>query len=184
MTRLVFETSEAEKAALAAALQPVGKTFTDWFEEQLAETLAAQEIDLVQYTLSEAPHPGSLSDVRSIISEVNNADWAFSDADTGFLTHDVHPYPAKYIPQIPGNFIRRLSCPGEIVLDPFGGSGTTATEAVRLGRRAVSIDANPLATLIGTVKTAGIRESDRVQLDRLATAIQTYAINPATSIDS
>lgn len=27
MTRLVFETSDADKAALAAALQPVGKTY-------------------------------------------------------------------------------------------------------------------------------------------------------------
>jgi modification methylase len=35
-----------------------------------------------------------------------------------------------------------LSCtqPGETVLDPFGGSGTTAAVAERLGRNAISID--------------------------------------------
>lgn len=183
MTRLVFETSESEKAALAAVLEPVGKTFTDWFEEQLVETLARQQVDLVQYTLREALHHGELTNAHAIASEIETADWAFSDANTGFLTHDVHPYPAKYIPQLPGNFIRRLTCPGELVLDPFGGSGTTATEAVRLGRRAVSIDANPLATLIGRVKTAGIGEDDRIQLGRLITAIQTYALDTAPPID-
>lgn len=182
MTRLVFETSDSEKAALAAALQPVGKTFTDWFGEHLVETLAQQQI--AQYNLNEATHYGSLSDEQGIADEIEAADWAFSDADTGFLTHDVHPYPAKYIPQIPGNLIRRLSCPGELVFDPFGGSGTTATEAVRLGRRAVSVDANPLASLIGKVKTAGIGDGDRIMLCRLFTAVQTYALDNAPSISS
>jgi hypothetical protein len=77
-------------------------------------------------------HPGDLADPVSVADDITNADWAFADDDISFLTHDVHPYPAKYIPQIPANLIRRLSLPGELVLDPFGGSGTTATEAARL----------------------------------------------------
>ena len=177
MTRLVFETTQTDKAALAAVLQPVGKTFTDWFAEQLVETLDRQSSAVANYTLREAEHGGALTDVQAIASEIGRADWAFANADTGFLTHDVHPYPAKYIPQIPGNLIRRLSCPGELVLDPFGGSGTTATEAVRLGRRALSIDANPLAALMGEVKTRGLGDGDRVKLERLATAVQTYALS-------
>lgn len=184
MTRLVFETSDADKAALAAALQPVGKTFTDWFEEQLVETISPQQIDLAGLCVPEATHPGDFMDSRSVASDIANADWAFADDDTGFLTHDVHPYPAKYIPQIPANLIRRLSLPGELVLDPFGGSGTTATEAVRLGRRAISVDANPLATLIGRVKTSGITEEARHRLERLASAVQTYALDTAPAIDS
>jgi DNA modification methylase len=184
MTRLVFETSDAEKSALAAALEPLGKTFTDWFQEQLEATLAREQIDLVEYCLKEAGHHGALSDAAAVAEEIESADWAFLNGDTGFLTHDVHPYPAKYIPQIPANFIRRLSCPGELVLDPFGGSGTTATEAVRLGRRAVSVDANPLATLIGRVKTAGLDEANRTMLTRLATAVQTYALETGPSIEA
>ena len=184
MTRLVFETSDADKAALAAALQPVGKTFTDWFEEQLVETISPQQIELAGSCIPEAMHPGDLADFRRVADDIANADWAFADDDTGFLTHDVHPYPAKYIPQIPANLIRRLSLPGELVLDPFGGSGTTATEAVRLGRRTISVDANPLATLIGRVKTGGIGEEDRHRLERLASAVQTYALDTAPGIDS
>jgi len=183
MTRLVFETSDAEKAALAAALQPVGKTFTDWFEEQLVETISPQQIELAGACIPEAMHPGDLADPVRVADDITNADWAFADDDTSFLTHDVHPYPAKYIPQIPANLIRRLSLPGELVLDPFGGSGTTATEAVRLGRRTISVDANPLATLIGRVKTSGIVEGDRLHLERLASAVQTYALDTAPVID-
>ncbi|WP_330728057.1 DNA methyltransferase [Burkholderia multivorans] len=184
MSRLVFETSEGDKAALAAALQPVGKTFTDWFEEQLVETISPQQAELVLSCVPDAIHAGDLADSQRVAEDISNADWAFADDDTRFLTHDVHPYPAKYIPQIPANFIRRLSLPGELVLDPFGGSGTTATEAVRLGRRALSVDANPLATLIGKVKTAGISDEDRRRLERLAVAAQTYALDTAPAIDA
>ncbi len=60
-----------------------------------------------------------------------------------------------------------MSRRGDVVLDPFGGSGTTALEALRLGRRAVSVDANPLSALIGRVKTARIGAESRAQLRSL-----------------
>lgn len=185
MTRLVFETTDADKAALAAALEPAGKTFTDWFEEQLADTITPVQIDLAASCMPEAQHPRDIADATQVASDIQNADWSFVNDETGFLTHDIHPYPAKYIPQIPANLIRRLSLPGELVLDPFGGSGTTATESVRLSRRAVSVDANPLATLIGKVKTAGIKDEDRTELERLATAVYTYSLesSPVPNID-
>src|SRR5690242_19361578 len=84
----------------------------------------------------------------------------FHDSDTGYLTHALHPYPAKYIPQIPAALIQRLSKPGETVADIFCGSGTTLVEAMLNGRNAVGIDANPLACLIAQAKTARIEKSE------------------------
>jgi DNA modification methylase len=46
-----------------------------------------------------------------------------------------------------------LSKPGDLVLDPFCGSGTVLAEAQAAGRTAYGADANPLARLISTVKT-------------------------------
>lgn len=97
-----------------------------------------------------------LSSAEDVFLDLKGRDWSFAADATGFLAHDIHPYPAKFIPQIPGTMIALLSARGEMVLDPFGGSGTTALEAVRLGRRALSIDANPLSELIGRTKTAAI----------------------------
>lgn len=94
-----------------------------------------------------------LEDKEKICEELKEINWSFSDNDTTYLTHDIHPYPAKFIPQIPSNIINKLSLPGELVWDPFGGSGTTALEALLLGRRAISTDANPLASVIGNGKT-------------------------------
>lgn len=49
-------------------------------------------------------------------------------------------HPARQPPEIPERFIRFLTRAGDTVLDPFGGSNTTAAVAQRLGRRWVSIE--------------------------------------------
>ena len=104
-------------------------------------------------------------------------DWSFTTDDTGFLTHDLHPYPAKFIPQIPGNCIAQLSLPGELVLDPFGGSGTTALEAIRLGRRALSMDANAVGTLIGRVKTCNLDRAAARDLHAIRSSLTTRIVD-------
>jgi DNA modification methylase len=108
---------------------------------------------------------------EAVFSRLRAINWAFSEDDTGFLAHDIHPYPAKFIPQIPGTLIALLSARGELILDPFGGSGTTALEAVRLGRRAVCIDANPLSALIGRAKTTCIDRDTARELHGLHAAL-------------
>ena len=94
----------------------------------------------------------SLTDPIGKFNELSSQDWSFTDSDTQVSTHNLHPYPAKFIPQIPANVIKCLSLPGDLVCDPFGGCGTSAVEAVRLGRRAISCDANPISALIGRTK--------------------------------
>ncbi len=52
----------------------------------------------------------------------------------------------RFIPQVPEKFIMLFTHPGETVLDPFCGSGTTNVEAKRLKRNSVGIDINPYST--------------------------------------
>jgi DNA modification methylase len=52
----------------------------------------------------------------------------------------------RFIPQVPKRFITLFTHPGETVLDPFCGSGTTNVEAKRLGRNSVGIDVNSYST--------------------------------------
>ena len=65
-------------------------------------------------------------------------------------THPLHEvsYRACFKPQLPAFFIERLTCPGEVVHDPFMGRGTTPIQAALMGRRAIGSDINPLSKLL------------------------------------
>src|SRR5262245_57056681 len=99
-------------------------------------------------------------------------DWDFKTAKTTYLTHGLHPYPAKYIPQIPHSLIDELSVYGETVADIFCGSGTTLVEANLLGRNSIGIDANPLACLISEAKTTRFEFGDENVLSKLVEQAQ------------
>lgn len=50
------------------------------------------------------------------------------------------PHPARFPAEVPDFFIRLLTLPGQLVLDPFAGSNTTGAAAERLGRRWLGCD--------------------------------------------
>jgi DNA modification methylase len=81
-------------------------------------------------------------------------DLNFQNQNGSYASHDIHSFPAKYPPQLPNKFISELTCPGDIVLDPMAGSGTTVLEAFLYGRRGIGFDIDPLALLISQVKVA------------------------------
>ncbi len=109
------------------------------------------------------------------LSSLGKIDWDFREAKTTYLTHGIHPYPAKYIPQIPNALIQELSSVGEVVGDIFCGSGTTLVESLTLKRHAVGVDANPLACLITQAKTQRISENDREYLSILIEKANRFA---------
>lgn len=86
-------------------------------------------------------------------------------------------YPTRYISAVPRFAILKYSNPGETVLDPFCGSGTTAIEAMLLGRNALSIDIDPFARLLIKVKTSRYSESDIAFLDETLSRIKEACYN-------
>ena len=103
-------------------------------------------------------------DNTNIIEQVNITDWEFTDSDTQYLTHNIHRYSGKFIPQIARRAIELLTDSGDVVLDSYMGSGTALLEAQLIGRSAVGIDLNPLAVLISKVKNTPINNSDLIEL--------------------
>lgn len=115
--------------------------------------------------------------VEDVLSVFASIDWSFTDEDTTYLSHDIHPYPAKFPPQLPAQVIRLLSSKGEMVWDPFGGSGTTALEALLNDRNCISTDINPIGSIVGQAKTTALCSEDEVELNSFITRFEYYEQN-------
>lgn len=99
-----------------------------------------------------------------IVEGLRSVDWTFPSRFQGHEIEALHPYPAKFISEIPRTLLGALPLPeGTAVFDPFCGSGTTLLEAQRLGMSSVGVDLNPIACLLSRVKTAP--EPARFRLD-------------------
>jgi DNA modification methylase len=76
------------------------------------------------------------------------------------LTHNFYRYPARFSPEFVRIIIDKFSNPGDVVLDPFMGGGTTLVEAYAAGRIGIGIDINELSVYVSKVKTAILSKQD------------------------
>src|SRR5437016_3250198 len=92
-----------------------------------------------------------------IATTLDRVDWNFSGSATPEMSlHSLHWFPGNFIPQIPSYLIQLLSEPGDLILDPFCGSGTTGVEAALMGRRAWMSDVNRASIQVTLGKTAAL----------------------------
>lgn len=106
-------------------------------------------------------------------------EWTFRNADTQYLTHGLHPYPARMIPQLAERLIREYSREGDWVLDPFCGSGTVLVESRLRNRNSIGNEISPLALLLTRVKTTPLdkeelRKASKKVLDEVQERILAY----------
>jgi hypothetical protein len=67
--------------------------------------------------------------------------------------HRLHPYLGKFVPQLVEAMLERYFHPGQRVLDPFAGSGTTLVQALESGLDATGVDVAAFNCLLMGVKT-------------------------------
>ena len=80
---------------------------------------------------------------RELVPEIKNS---------GYLTHSSHYYPAKFIPQVVRFCISKYTQKGDLIIDPFAGSGTVGLEAYLTNRNSFLLDINPLLNHIIPIK--------------------------------
>jgi hypothetical protein len=119
----------------------------------------------------------------------NDLNWALSfeqykEAETTKHVHRLHPYKGKFIPQLVEYFLddhidkfkkEVYFKPGDIVLDPFSGSGTTMVQACELGIHAVGVDISAFNTMIGNCKVEKYDFVDlQTEINRISKALNKF----------
>jgi DNA modification methylase len=85
-----------------------------------------------------------------------------TNSKINYATHGVYRYFGKFPAPIAAKIIQDYSKPGDLILDPACGSGTTGVEALLGGRECLLFDVNPLSVLISKVKTTQLEHDEMV----------------------
>lgn len=158
-TRGGFRPTYAQAVQMAEAAGWEYRSSIIWVDDQLGKSTARGSMDSAA-----APHVIAGAEMVALFSK---GEWrrdpvgSMVSGDPRWLQHDEwlewangiwrfpgetrafggHPAPFPY--ELPRRLIKYLSFPGDVVLDPFSGSGTTALAAHRLGRDFVGFDRSP-----------------------------------------
>jgi DNA modification methylase len=110
-------------------------------------------------------------------SKVSKEEWREFTKTVWHIANVSHPkHPAVFPAEIPHRLIKLFTLYGETVLDPFAGTGTTATAALTLGRNAICVDQNPdyaelirntVSPPVGSEITLIVKQGDSRHLDFL-----------------
>jgi hypothetical protein len=115
-----------------------------------------EESRIIIYASGDKPTISSCVTAETPLSTLN-LNWRERDLPERERTkhvHRLHPYLGKFIPQIAEIFLRKYFSPGQTVLDPFAGSGTTLVQANELGINSVGYDVSAFNVLLCRSKTA------------------------------
>lgn len=114
-----------------------------------------------------APHPDLATAISSHSVDSLTAGARSTERVSGW-THDFYRYPARFSPHFAAAAIRVFSRPGQTVLDPYMGGGTTIVEALAHGRKAIGNDLNALGVFIARTKTSSLTRRERDAMLRWA----------------
>ena len=101
----------------------------------------------------------------------------YAKREWGGSMHSMCSYQGKMKPALAHHLVKCFSSPGDVVLDPFSGTGTIPLEACRMGRRGFGLDISRLGYVLTLAKVAkSSPEKLEALLGELEAAIKKYKL--------
>lgn len=122
----------------------------------MSSSLTKEEKRLIYYASNTIPTKAEEVTNTTPLDDFN-LNWREQDLPENERTrhvHRLHPYLGKYIPQLVEIFLRKYFAPGQTVVDPFAGSGTTLVQANELGIHSIGCDISAFNVMLCRAKTA------------------------------
>jgi HD superfamily phosphohydrolase len=140
----------------------------DWLRSRVSEYLTGARLRtaIANALREEMPNwvrarpwlPMTVQRRESVVENLRSAgDWSFRLS----RNENLHSYPSTFVHAIPATLINCLGLGGDLILDPFGGTGQTAMEAIKYECQAISSDSNTIASLVARVKLTPLSAQQR-----------------------
>lgn len=111
------------------------------------------------------------------------APWTETGARWGHPWHAMCSYLGAFPPALARSFIEMLSSPGDVVLDPFSGRGTTLLEARIAKRKILASDLNPIAIALTKAKSVNVKPEDlKLRIDELRSEYIEFLYLPEANV--
>ena len=98
-------------------------------------------------------------------SAILTPNWSGSALRAESTLHQLSPYIGKLKSSIAGSLVSQFTQAGDLIYDPFSGSGTVALEAWAAGRNVVANDLSPYAALLTRAKLFPYKSLEAAQKD-------------------
>jgi DNA modification methylase len=141
------------KRRLRDALDQIGSAFTLERARYYLDRLARA----VQETRTGRINDIDLNRWKEYDDILTDSLWLFDRRDASGAHHA--GFWGNFVPQIPYQLMRRYTRRGDLVIDPFAGSGTTLIEGRRLGRHTIGVELNP--AVVEQTRATLMHEPDR-----------------------
>lgn len=150
------------------------RSLPEWIKPKIAEHLSGHKLkralnevvqNEIEVWLNHKPWLALTKKRRDNLVEglKSIGDWSFRLS----RNENIHAYPSTFVHAIPASLINSLGLHGELILDPFGGTGQTAIEAIKCECSAISADSNTIATLIARARLTYLNPDARLWLRQL-----------------
>lgn len=127
------------------------------------------------------PNTDSLREIRSSVLDRTYASLGNRRTDS---VHEFYRYPARFAPDFAAAAIRAFTSPGDVVLDPFLGGGTTAVEGLLHGRHVYGSDLNELALFVSRAKVTLYSDESLERVHEWADSVpNAVRLNQASLVD-